>query len=1651
MDPKAPKITQYDPANPARWLEEASMDIQDAGWASFVTPPAPAGAANAQNGAPLVGRGARRRGQQGPAAGAAAAVLLTARAYIEAQQGDAEKTRLRKEHQQCIVAMATAVGREFRRLIPPADADDAALFWDFVEAKCRLTDEVRRRKALEDLAKGPKVGLGGVAWEAYVGELERAHKEALASQAQDDLMTAAMMASLADYPKMAEIMQKALLQKPAATLSAACVLAQVKALNATEAQRLVDQVGESAHAAAVASETAALAANEHKDGGGGGGIKGVKGGSGGKRGGGHKGAKGSGRGGGGTTCYLCSQKGHIRPECPLNAQVNAMILRQFGASREGGGSGQAAAGAAVAHEVNEEERYDAEALPAMHVSSHSLTPHVLPPFSTHAATSSSSKGLARNSTNTDKVPILDSGASAHMFACESDFTALDKSAASTARKVKVADGRTLKVAGIGAIRLSIVPPLELQGVLFVPELRANLLSVSRLAQDGVGVLFRADGASLVHQNHATLLAHMHDGLYRLGARPLAIPNPSVAGSVERALRASAVHSREATSHEIQLLHRRVGHIGLPALRAAYESGAVEGFPAGIALEGFGGADEICVGCIAGKHHREAVPKEAHPAEHALHIVHIDLCGPFPVASIVHGYRYFMVAVDGYSRYVYIAGLVNKDAASVAKAFERFQQAMQTQVGRSIRCVRTDNGAEFLGEFTELLRKTSIVHDRTAPYTPAQNGMAERMNQAIQHGIISMLEDQKLPQELWWEAASTWVMARNRVKIIKVKRNGKAVRTTPYTYIYSRASDISMFRVFGSACYPLIPAETRSKGVSHTTSAPCYYLGPQPNTKGHRLWSPSENRIIVAESVQFMENGQMTAMPLQVSMQANRDIVIGPSRQVAQPAGASTVAQRFNAALNKPPAVAPVLAWAPRALAPGIGPALGPQLVQAPAAPASALAPASLPPAAVSLPIATAPAVVAPAALQVPKTKPTATRQPRAVMKWVQMPRTKKPTPIVTYNRFTPLSQDGDAPATETQAAGLGSGGSKTQTNRDGNVPEAGTPAAGIGSGGSKRPAAPPTTRHPHFTRSKDWSAAPAPGPIDAAHPIAAMKASAPTVETEPDGKDDVGERFPPGLKEEEDSEVIDMKDARDDKEWQAAIKREVDGHIERGTFEFMEHDERKNIIPGMWILTRKRDENKTKKARFVAKGFRQRYGRDFKETYAPTSSYDGVRLFCAISATRGHHLHHVDVCQAFLNAHLQEEVYMHPPEFFPIPEALQGKRVMVRVWRALYGLRQAPRAWYHEIKRTLQAMGFNPTAADETIYVKDKETDNKEIGPTFILLYVDDLLISCSSPETLKRIKKALLKRYKIKDNGEVRCFLGIKIIRDWQRKKIFLSQPTHVDRVIATSGVENEYPVAVPLLQSVKLTQEGNRVKKGELSADNKTLYRSLLGQLLHLSRCTRPDIALAVGRFARYNQDPAPDHLEGLTGVVRYLKGSKGLVLTLGEARTDKRIDLVGYSDADLAAEPDQRRSTTGYAFQAFGGLISWKSKLQQTVATSTTESEYQGITTAAKESQYLRQVLEGIGLPVQGPTALWGDNQAAIALVKNPGHRDRTKHFATALRYVQQLQERGLIDVNFVPSALMIADIFTKPLPRPKFEADRARLGLICLDGDCLSDMA
>ncbi|CAI7934328.1 unnamed protein product [Closterium sp. NIES-54] len=460
-------------------------------------------------------------------------------------------------------------------------------------------------------------------------------------------------------------------------------------------------------------------------------------------------------------------------------------------------------------------------------------------------------------------------------------------------------------------------------------------------------------------------------------------------------------------------------------------------------------------------------------------------------------------------------------------------------------------------------------------------------------------------------------------------------------------------------------------------------------------------------------------------------------------------------------------------------------------------------------------------------------------------------------------------------------------------------------------------------------------------------------------------------------------------QWQAAMDAEMASWKFTGTYVDEVPPPGANIVSGMWIFRVKRPPSSPPvfKARYVARGFSQRQGVDYFQTFSPTPKMTTLRVLLHVAAQRDYELHSLDFSTAFLQGSLHEEIWLcRPPGFtgsFP-----PGTQWSLR--RPVYGLCQAPREWHDTLRTTLAALGFAPSTADPSLFLR---TDTA-LPPFYVLVYVDDLVFATADTAGLAHVKSELQKRHTCTDLGELRSYLGLQITRDRAQRTITLTQSYMVQQVLQRFDFTYSSPQATPLS-----TRHSLSALPSNESVEPSGPYPELVGCLIH-----------------------RPEHMAAAKRVLRYLCSTSGMGLVLGGRRP---VVLTGHADASWADDQTTQRSSQGYTFSLSSGSVSWRSTRSSSVLSSSCEAEIYAGAMAAQELRSLTYLLTDLGEQPRSPPVLYVDNKAMLALCREHRLEHRTKHIALRYFLARELQQRGQLRLAYLASEANTADIFTKAL--------------------------
>lgn len=1157
-------------------------------------------------------------------------------------------------------------------------------------------------------------------------------------------------------------------------------------------------------------------------------------------------------------------------------------------------------------------------------------------------------------------------------------------------------GSTAHAVGIGDVLIQgHVGELTLEGVLHVPQLAGNLFSVSTAVGHAVAVHF--DPAqrlgdehcvSLLWQGRVILNASLRAGMYWLDVGH----------------HACAAHADALAHEQAWLWHRRLGHAGFDTLADMARRQMLGG--CNVTPEEFLQArtSHVCEPCVLGKLRRNPHPLRKQRATRILARLHADvLYFPITAAGRSHA-RYVATLKDeasGYSRITLIA--VKGEAAG---AMRNMIAWFERQTDRRVQRIRHDRGGEYINaSLLSFYADRGIQVEPTAPYCPESNGVAERLNGVLLAKTRPMLAESGLGQRRWGDA----LCHANDMLNCTLSRGAKA---TPHERLLGSAPDVSGFRVFGCRAWghsPNLPS--RSKLAPR--AIPGRFIGFEPplGSGVYRLLL-DDGRVMLSRTVIFDETPPAPATrPLPIALPrgwGEAEVPAISSREPLSVAPTPGVIGESAAALN------------PGVTATAEGSAL-------PAIEESAVAPtlgAGDPPSA-----APNPGV---GALTGGSTSVSARQSGGApVVGAVERPSVRGVSAEAYFQAPGGAAPSNEAPAAPARDAADTSAAVQPQTHGGrARRCNAGAPPERFGFVARLHPIAEEGRRWRRRDRRRKHRRASALPPLQPA-----LLSPQPQLRGVGALQDD-GERGAereletaaaaaalPAFDEPNPRTVAEALARPDGAEWQRAIDEEVASCLHFGVWSDCDLPPGKQALPSRFVLERKRCGRY--KARLVAGGHRQQQGLDFDETFAPVCSYRTLRMLLAVAAREDLELRQFDIKTAFLNGELHEEVYIRQPHGAQLGR--DGR--VLRLHRALYGLRQASRAWNKRLEAELQGRGFVQSDSDPSLWILHGKG-----GVVLAMFYVDDGLVAARTATQADALVAMVGDMFEIRVMGEPTDFVGISIVRDRAARRITIHQ-TDKARALATAagvgGKQQDSPMTPETFAGL------HAAVSGEPMADVER-YQSLVGSLLHLAQCTRPDIALAVGAMAAYLHAPSQGHMDAVEAIVAYVGCTAQRGITYG---TSSQVVQV-FCDSNFASCVDTRRSITGYCVVMYGGAVSWASKKQPTTAASTMEAEYQACGAVAREGLSLLKALDDVALlsadlPIGEPLRVFCDNQAALCLLRDRKEGQRVKHIDIIHHFARDRVASGELVFVYCRSEDNISDCFTKALSKSALE--RCLLGL------------
>nr|CAN79672.1 hypothetical protein VITISV_012210 [Vitis vinifera] len=474
--------------------------------------------------------------------------------------------------------------------------------------------------------------------------------------------------------------------------------------------------------------------------------------------------------------------------------------------------------------------------------------------------------------------------------------------------------------------------------------------------------------------------------------------------------------------------------------------------------------------------------------------------------------------------------------------------------------------------------------------------------------------------------------------------------------------------------------------------------------------------------------------------------------------------------------------------------------------------------------------------------------------------------------------------------------------------------------------------------------------------------------------------------------------------WRQAMVDEMDALHSNGTWDLVVLPSGKFTVGCRWVYAVKVGPDgqvDRLKAHLVAKGYTQVYGSDYGDTFSPVAKIASVCLLLSMAAMCSWPLYQLDIKNAFLHGDLG---------------------LVCRLRRSLYGLKQSPRAWFGRFSSVVQEFDMLCSIVDHSVFYH-----HNSLGQCiYLVVYVDDIDITGSDQDDIQKLKQHLFTHFQTKNLGKLKYLLGIEIAQS--SSGVVLSQRKYALDILKETGMLDCKPIDTPMDPNVKLV-----LGQGEPLGDPRR-YRRLVGKLNYLT-ITRPDISFPVSVVSQFLQSPCDSHWDVVIRILQYIKSTPGQgVLYENKGHTQ----VVGYTDADWAGSPIDRRSTSGYCVFIGGNLISWKSKKQDVVARSSAEAKYRAMALTTCELIWLRHLLRELRFGKDEQMKLICNNQAALHIASNPVFHERTKHIEVDCHFIREKIASGCVATSFVNSNDQLADIFTKSLRGPRIKYICNKLG-------------
>ena len=490
--------------------------------------------------------------------------------------------------------------------------------------------------------------------------------------------------------------------------------------------------------------------------------------------------------------------------------------------------------------------------------------------------------------------------------------------------------------------------------------------------------------------------------------------------------------------------------------------------------------------------------------------------------------------------------------------------------------------------------------------------------------------------------------------------------------------------------------------------------------------------------------------------------------------------------------------------------------------------------------------------------------------------------------------------------------------------------------------------------------------------------------------------------------------------WKAAMEEEIGQLSASEAWEIVRRPYGRKVIGSKWVFKVKSNEDghiERYKARLVAQGYNQVQGIDYEDSYSPVVKIKSFRLLMALAVEKGWTDRQLDVKSAYLNSELKEELFMEQPECFEVNEKVQ---FVCKLNKSIYGLPQSGRCWNEYLDATLKKLSMKRSVCEPCVYYNDYQD-------LIIAVYVDDIAV-WGIQEKVDWIVAMLMVEFDIRDLGRISYFLSFKVTRK-DNSYVNIDQHNYVN------GVLSDYRMSDAAGASTPLPIQGKRTKEpGEDEKFNEHVYRSAIGSIQYLANGTRPDLSYSTSKQSQFQTQPTVKDWNDLRQIFRYIRKTAGLHINYH--KTGKR--LMFFTDADWGSDKTNSKSFSGYVGILAGGVVTWRTKKQQSVALSSSEAEIIAMIEGSKEVIWIKHFFQELGLCEYAPDQIYADSQSAMYMIKSEDVSDRAKHIRIPCHFLRDEVNKEHLTFTYVKSDQNLADIMTKILSGPRIKVILNELG-------------